>query len=310
MQLFRGFTDEFDRRGGYVAIGNFDGVHRGHQRMISTLVELAQSENVPSVVLTFDPHPIELLAPGRVPPSLSTLERKAELIASCGVDALIAYPTDRELLNLSPEDFFEQIIRMKLSARGLVEGTNFGFGKDRAGDVEMLGQLCKREGLTLNIIEPVANAAGEIVSSTAIRAAIRSGEIASAVAMLGHPYRLTGIVGSGAGRGASLGFPTANLNEVRTLIPPDGVYAANCQLGQECYAAAVHIGPNPTFAETGRKLEVHLLDYAGDLYEKTLSVDLIDRVRDTMRFDNAGALTTQLGVDLQTIRSMVSADRH
>src|SRR5690606_36485403 len=155
MKLLRGFTDRAAYSGGYVSIGNFDGVHRGHQRMISTLVRQSRADGIPAVVMTFDPHPIALLAPGRVPPRLSTLERKAELLEQCGVDVLIAYPTDQAFLNLSPEEFFDRIIRGELDARGLVEGPNFCFGKDRAGDIERLQQLCDASGLTLTVVDAV-----------------------------------------------------------------------------------------------------------------------------------------------------------
>lgn len=303
MQLLRGFTDSDRYRGGYVAIGNFDGVHLGHQRMIGTLVAQARAAGVPAVVMTFDPHPIALLAPGRVPPSLSTLERKAELIEACGVDALIAYPTDQTLLDLTPEEFFQQIIRGRLQAVGLVEGPNFCFGRDRGGDVQTLRQLCERDGLQLTIVEAVAGDEVEMVSSSAIRKAIGEGRIADAVAMLGHPYRLTGRVESGARRGTGLGFPTANITGVQTLLPPDGVYAGGCEIDGATYPAAVHLGPNPTFAEQTRKLEVHVIDFAGDLYDRTLSVDLIDRVRDTMRFDDANALQQQLQRDVAAVRA-------
>lgn len=309
MELFREFAGIERYRGGVVAIGNFDGVHRGHQQMIATLVSLAQAEGVPSVVLTFDPHPIALLAPGRVPPSLSTLPRKAELLGQCGVDAVIAYPTDLELLNLSPEGFFEQIVCERLNARGLVEGPNFCFGKDRAGDVDTLRLLCEQHGLRLTIVEAVAGDGGAIVSSSGIRRAIADGQLAEAVRLLGHPYRLTGVVETGARRGRQLGFPTANLTGISTLLPRDGVYAGRCSVGGQMYASAVHVGANPTFGEADRKLEVHLLDFSDDLYGTTLSVDLIDRVRDTMRFDDADRLKEQLQKDVATIRQLAATQR-
>lgn len=308
MYLLRGFTDPDCYRGGIVAIGNFDGVHLGHQRMIAALVEQSRRLDVPAVVLTFDPHPIALLAPGRVPPSLSTLDRKAELLSECGVDVLIAYSTDHALLNLSPDEFFTKIIRAELKAHGLVEGPNFCFGKDRSGDVNTLRALCERDGLSLTIVEAMT-AYGEImVSSSAIRRAISAGHLKEAVAMLGHPYRLTGTVEAGAQRGAGLGFPTANLGGVATLMPADGVYAGRCEVDSQSYAAAVHLGPNPTFDDGTRKLEVHLLDFSGDLYGRSLSVDLTDRVRDTMRFADVAALRQQLTIDITTIRRLTTDD--
>ncbi len=301
MKLLRGFTDPAAYSDGYVSIGNFDGVHRGHQKMIATLVQQSRADGVPAVIMTFDPHPIALLAPERMPPRLNTVEHKAELLEQCGVDVLIAYPTDRELLNLSPEEFVSRIVQSQLHARGLVEGPNFCFGKDRAGDVARLRSLCDEAGLSLTIVEAVTDG-DAIVSSSAIRAAIGEGRMADAVAMLGHPYRLTGTVGTGAGRGRAIGFPTANLSDVETLLPRDGVYAGRVLVGGVSHAAAVHLGPNPTFAEEDRKLEVHIVDYSGDLYGQALSVDLIGRVRDTMPFPDATALQTQLKQDIATVR--------
>lgn len=303
MKLLRGFTDRAAYAGGYVSIGNFDGVHRGHQRMIAALVELARRDGAPAVVLTFDPHPIALLAPGRIPPQLSTVESKAELLDACGVDVLIVYPTDRPLLNLSPAEFFERVVRDELQARGLVEGPNFCFGKDRAGDVGRLQVLCEEAGMSLTIVEAVTEG-GRIVSSSAIRAALQAGRLDEALAMLGRPYRLTGVVRPGAGRGQSLGFPTANLTDVATMLPADGVYAARAVLDGDVRPAAVHIGPNPTFAEQHSKLEVHLLDFAGQLYGRSLTIELLARLRATMQFPDAEALKRQLSEDVAVIRRL------
>jgi riboflavin kinase/FMN adenylyltransferase len=303
MKLLRGFTEPAAYSGGYVSIGNFDGVHRGHQQMLGTLLQQAGAAGVPAVVLTFDPHPITLLAPGRVPPRLSTLQRKAELMEACDVSVLIAYPTDQQLLNLSPEEFFQRFIRRELQARGLVEGPNFFFGKDRAGNVSTLRLLCEPAAMSLTIVDAVMEG-DTIVSSSAIRASLAQGRIADAVAMLGHPYRLTGTVGAGAGRGQTLGFPTANLTGIETMLPADGVYAGRVTLEGAAHAAAVHLGPNPTFADDRRKVEVHIIDYAGDLYARTLSIDLLARVRDTMRFSDVTALKQQLARDVEHVRQL------
>ncbi len=303
MKLLRGFTDPAAYSDGYVSIGNFDGVHRGHQKMIATLARQSHADGVPAAIMTFDPHPIALLAPERMPPRLNTVEQKAELLEQCGVDVLIAYPTDRELLGLSPEEFVGRIVQSELHVRGLVEGPNFCFGKDRAGDVARLRSLCNATGLSLTIVEAVTDG-DVIVSSSAIRTAISEGRMADAVAMLGHPYRLTGTVGSGAGRGRAIGVPTANLSGIETLLPRDGVYAGRVSLEGVSHPAAVHLGPNPTFADEDRKLEVHVVGYSGNLYGRSLSVDLIDRVRDTMPFPDVTALQAQLNQDMATIRRM------
>lgn len=306
MQVQSGFQDADAYRGGFVSIGNFDGVHLGHQAMIRELVRQARVCGAPAVVLTFDPHPIRLLAPDRVPPLLTTAERKAELLAECGVDCLIVYPTDRALLSLSPREFFDRILLGELQTRGVVEGPNFCFGRGRAGTVETLRQFCSEAGLSVTIA-PAVSVLERLVSSSTIRDALAEGGVEQAAAMLGRPYRLRGRVVRGAGRGRQLGFGTANLADVETLIPANGVYAGKCRVGEDVYAAAMHIGPNPTFGEDARKLEVHLLDYAGgDLYDAELSIDLLARVRGTQTFANVEALRARLELDLAEVRRIAA----
>jgi riboflavin kinase/FMN adenylyltransferase len=303
-------------RGGHLSIGNFDGVHRGHQRMLARLAERARADNAPAVAFTFEPHPIAVLAPDRAPPRLTTPARKAELIAQCGVDWLVVCHTDRALLELSAEAFFQQVIRDRFQARGLVEGPSFGFGKGRAGNVETLARLCAAAGLALEIVpaerRPTApgdgtGAEGSVISSSAIRQAITDGHLAEACVMLGHPYRLSGVVERGAERGRTLGFPTANLGQIETLLPGAGVYAGRAQVGGECFPAAIHVGDNPTFGDGTVKVEAHLLDFEGDLYGIPLEVDLFDRVRATMRFVSPEELIRQVRVDLTQIRERVGA---
>jgi riboflavin kinase/FMN adenylyltransferase len=303
MKLLHGFTEPGDYRGGFVSIGNFDGVHRGHQRMLAMLVAHARRDAVPAVVFTFDPHPIKLLRPGHAPPSLSTLERKVELLQRCGVDCVIAYPTDQRLLDLKPAEFFEQIIRGELDARGLVEGPNFFFGHDRTGDIRTLEQFCRAAGLMLDIAAPV-QIGDQLVSSSAVRAAISRGDIAAAVEMLGNPYQIHGRVMRGAGRGATLGYPTANLTDVETLLPPGGVYAGVGRIAGREYPAAINIGANPTFGERASKLEVHLVDFTGDLYGADVKVDFLDRLRDTRTFSGADELREQLRRDVARVRQI------
>lgn len=302
MRIQTGLQDLRDCRGGFVSIGNFDGVHRGHQQMVGRLVEQARNAAAPAVVLTFDPHPIRLLAPDRAPPLLTTLEEKSRLLAGCGVDCLIVYPTDRELLQLSPRAFFDNILRDALQAKGLVEGPNFCFGRGRAGTVETLREYCAVAGMSIEIVTPVS-AGDQLVSSSAIRSDLAAGEFDRARTMLGHPYRLTGVVVRGAGRGRRLGFGTANLSDIRVLLPMGGVYAGRSRVAGVDYAAAVHIGPNPTFGEAAQKVEVHLIDFAGvDLYGEELSVDLLARVRGTQSFATVEALRAQLTEDIAAVR--------
>jgi riboflavin kinase/FMN adenylyltransferase len=303
MELQRGFDNPAAFRGGYVSIGNFDGVHRGHQSIVSMLVAKAQQAGVPAVVLTFDPHPIHLLRPQHAPPSLSTINRKAELLQGCGVDCVIAYPTDEALLDLTPEQFFERIIRSEMNVLGLVEGPNFFFGRDRAGDIETLHSLCDAAGLSLDVV-PALQFGDRMVSSSAIRSDIAAGRVSHAVDLLGHPYRLQGNVVKGAERGSDLGFPTANLEQIETLLPADGVYAGMAHVSGRTFAAAINIGHNPTFDEAMRKVEVHLIDFTGDLYGERLDVDLFERVRDIVQFDSVEALKQQLSSDMEQVRAV------
>jgi riboflavin kinase/FMN adenylyltransferase len=299
-----GFTQPDAYRGGFVAIGNFDGVHRGHQRMVASLVQHARREGGPAVVLTFDPPPVEILRPEHVPPRLSTLEHKLERLAELGVDTAIVYPTSREFLQLSPREFFEQVVRLELHARGLVEGPNFYFGKDRAGDVGVLRELCDRAGLMLDVVPPVT-VGGRLVSSSAIRQAISAGDVARAQSMLGRPYAVRGLVSEGAGRGRTLGFPTANLANVQTLLPADGVYATRVALNGRRYPAATHAGPNPTFGEHHHKLEVHVLDFEGTLYGREIDLEFIERLRGVRSFTDADDLRHQVDQDIQATRTTV-----
>lgn len=301
MKVIHGFDDLAACRNGYVSIGNFDGVHRGHQGMIAVLTRLAAGAGVPAVIFTFDPHPIALLRPGQSPPPLTTTERKLELLESTGVDAVLVYPTDQELLHLSPQEFFDQIALHSLDVRGLVEGPNFFFGHDRAGSIETLHEFCRKAGRQLEIVPPVS-VGKRLVSSTEIRRAIVDGCVRVAGQLLGYTYRVSGTVVRGAERGRTIGFPTANLEGIRTVLPRDGVYAARVLVGTTWHAAGVNIGPNPTFADQERKFEAHLDGFTGDLYGTRLAIEFVDRIRDTVKFDGVDALKTQLALDMEQVR--------
>lgn len=305
MVLLRGFDAPELFRGGYVSIGNFDGVHAGHQKIVQRLRVLADAEGVPAVVLTFDPHPLALLRPDRVPPCLTTLEHKAALLERAGATCVVAYPTDRRLLALTPEEFFDAIIVVELQARGIVEGPNFCFGKDRKGDIDTLRDLCRLRGIALQVLEPVGGEA--MVSSSTIRALIDEGRLAEAVKLLGHAYRLRGEVIAGARRGRTIGFPTANLARIETLLPGDGVYGGIARVDTHSFAAAINIGPNPTFGEDNRKVEVHLIGFNGDLYGRWLEVDLLERLRETRRFDSREDLVRQISLDVAAARAVFQA---
>jgi riboflavin kinase/FMN adenylyltransferase len=294
MKLIRDLDALPDRfRSGAVAIGNFDGVHRGHARIVAALVEQARRVDGPAVALTFDPHPARLLRPEQAPPPLTWTERKAELLAALGVDAVIAYPTDEALLQLSPEDFFEQIVRRRLDARALVEGPNFSFGRGRSGNIETLRELAGRAGVALEVVEPYV-LDGEVVSSSRIRRAITAGDVRAAAEMLARPYRIRGTVAHGAGRGAKIGFPTANVEAIDTLLPAAGVYAGRGRARGQVWSAAISVGPNPTFGEHALKVEVHLIGCRESLYGEPLEVDFLAHLRDVRAFASGEPLVEQM----------------
>ena len=293
-------------RGAAVAVGNFDGVHLGHRRIVERLLQRAKELSGPAIVFTFDPHPVRLLRPAECPPPLMWTERKAELLAALGVDSLVAYPTDRALLELTAGEFFERIIRDALAARAIVEGPNFYFGHNREGNVALLDRLARDAGMTLDVVAPVQYA-GEIVSSSRIRAQIAAGDVALAAAMLGAPYRIRGMVTHGAGRGGSLGFPTANLEAIDVLLPGHGVYAGRVTLDGASCPAAINVGPNPTFGEHAVKVEVHLVDRDEPLYGRALEVEFLERLRAVQSFASPQALVEQLERDVSAVRGIAAS---
>lgn len=296
----REITDAVRR--GVISIGNFDGVHRGHAVLIGAARRLADRLGGPVVAVAFDPHPAEILRPDRAPAKLTWLERRAELLGEHGADYLVIIPIGQAFLNLSATEFFVSLVRDKFASRGIVEGPNFFFGRGREGNSETLRSLCEQHDIVLSIAESSKDA-DAMISSTRVRELIRSGDIDAANGLMGHPHRLRGTVGHGAGRGKRIGFPTANLTDIDVLVPGIGVYGGHAMVDGNCHTAAIHIGPNPTFDDSGkRKVEVHLLDYNGDLYQRPLMVDVITRVRDIIRFDSPKKLVEQLNRDIASIR--------
>ena len=298
-----------EARGGAVAIGNFDGVHRGHARLIERLVQRARECGGPAVVLTFDPHPVRLLRPESCPPPLTWTERKAELLNRLGVDRLVAYPTDKALLRLSAKEFFDLIVVNTLDSQAIVEGPNFYFGHNREGDVELLTNLAKSAGITLDVVEPTI-ADEEMISSSRVRELIgRTGDVEQAAKLLTAPYRLRGIVTHGAGRGMELGFPTANLEGIDTLLPAHGVYAARAwaranAASDRSWPAAVNIGPNPTFGDKISKVEAHLVGCEESLYGRPLELDFLSRLRDVRQFDSSDELVEQVRRDVEAVEKV------
>ena len=266
-----------------VAIGSFDGVHLGHRRVLDTAFETG----LPVAVLTFDPHPRVVL--GQPVELLTTLERKVELLAEYGVEEIVVLRFEPELAEMTPREFMLRYLS-PLGAQVVVAGPDFRFGHDRSGDLDLLHD----EGLLTRLVEPVAG-----VSSTAIRNALHEGDVVGAAALLGHPYELDGRVVPGFARGARLGFPTANLVFApHQLVPRDGIYAGLA----EAHRAAVSIGVNVHFGGAERRVEVHLIDFSGDLYGKRLVVELWQRLRDERVFESDEALSEQIAADVQVAR--------
>jgi riboflavin kinase / FMN adenylyltransferase len=303
VKLLRQISDlPTELRSGAVTIGNFDGVHRGHARIVDRVIEKASTLGGPALVFTFDPHPVRLLRPQEAPPPLTWTDRKAELLNELGVDAVIAYPTDEELLQLSPQEFFDRIVREQLGAKAVVEGPNFYFGHNRSGSVELLAQLTAAAGISLDVINPLV-VDGQYVSSSRVRKLIGEGRVDAARQLLTQPYRIRGMVVHGAGRGAKLGFGTANLDAVDTLLPGLGVYAGRGFLPDWRLPAAIHIGPNPTFGEHLPKVEVHLVGWDGTpLYGQPLEVDFLAPLRGVRQFAGVDDLKRQLAQDVDAAR--------
>ncbi len=288
-------------RRGAVSIGNFDGVHRGHAALLAELRRQANALRCPAVALTFDPHPTQLLRPGPLPPPLSTLADRDRLLHQCGADHVLVLHTTSDLLALRAMEFFDEVLRKRLAVRALVEGVNFGFGHRREGDVHTLERLCRPAGVGLAVVPPVV-LDGQEVSSSRIRAALLRGAVEEAAGLLGRPHRLHGIVGTGQRRGQALGFPTANLEQLQTLAPGDGVYAVRVPVRGTLHPGAANVGNCPTFGEAARKVEVHLLDFHGDLYGQPLAVDFVRRLRDTRPFAGVPQLVEQLRRDVEQAR--------
>jgi riboflavin kinase/FMN adenylyltransferase len=289
-------------RSGAVAIGNYDGVHRGHARIAQRLLAMRQQVGGPAVIFTFEPSPAQVLRPASAPAPLTWIERKAELLAELGVDALIAYPTSTAFLQLGPREFFDRVVRAHLDARGLVEGSNFYFGHHRTGNVDLLRQFCRETGVQLEIVEPV-QFDDQIISSSRIREMIATGLVDDVRKMLTQPYRIRGMVIHGVGRGSKLGYPTANLGQVDTLLPCEGIYAGRALVDGQFWPAAISVGGNPTFGEGELKIEAYLIGYCGSLYDRTIEVDFLSRLRDIERFSSVDALVAQLDRDVEATRT-------
>jgi len=293
-------------------IGVFDGVHRGHQRIIARAAEIASERGLPVVVVTFEPHPDEVVRPGSHPPLLTTVRRLGELFAGRGVDALLVLPFDLEFSRLSPDEFVRVVLSERLHAAAVVVGENFRFGHKAVGDVALLGKLGEKYDFTAEGV-PLQAANGVTISSSFIRERLAAGDVRGAALALGRPHRVEGVVVRGHQRGRALGFPTANLESPPHMaIPADGVYAGwLLTLGldgaeTDRWPAAISVGTNPTFGGEDRSVEAYALDRDDlDLYGVHAAIEFTDRLRGTVRFDSVEALIEQMRTDVEQVRVLM-----
>ncbi|MFI5235142.1 MAG: bifunctional riboflavin kinase/FAD synthetase [Gemmatimonadales bacterium] len=284
--------------GSVVTVGTFDGIHLGHQAVLHEITRRAQAAGRKSVLVTFEPHPLAVVNPQMAPPLLSTGGERQEALALTALDYVDLLTFDRRLAALEPEEFVEQILVRRLGVKELVIGHDHGFGRGRSGDIETLRRLGGTYGFTVDLVDAV-EVGGHPVSSTLVRRAVGGGDLEGAARLLGRRYQVVGRVEHGAGRGRTIGIPTANLGGVPAtkLLPPDGVYAAWVETRRGRHGAMLNQGPKPTFQDGRRSIEVHLFDFSGDLYGEWIKVEWVRRLRDVERFSSADALIQQLTKD-------------
>ena len=292
--------------GAVVTVGTFDGLHRGHQRVLAEVVGRARAGGLTSVLVLCDPHPLEVVNPAAAPKLLTLPDEKRELLAGAGLDRVVVLPFTREVAQQSPEEFIRRL-RAEHALEQLVIGYDHAFGRGRAGDEALVRRLGAADGFAVAVVDAVRED-GQPISSTLIRAAVAHGDLAGAARWLGRPYGLLGRVVPGAGRGRTIGVPTINLAppDGRKLLPPDGVYAVWVWWRGTRYGGMMNQGPRPTFAEPGRTLEVHLFDFAGELYGETVRVEWVERLRDVQAFPSRDALVAQLERDRQAARASLN----
>ncbi|MER5640938.1 bifunctional riboflavin kinase/FAD synthetase [Kitasatospora sp. NPDC002227] len=313
MQRWRGLEEiPGDWGRSVVTIGSFDGVHRGHQLIIGRAVQRARELGAKAVVVTFDPHPSEVVRPGSHPPLLAPQPRRAELMAELGVDAVLVIPFTRELSQQSAEEFVQQVLVEALRARLVIEGPNFRFGHKAAGNVALLTELGKGADFEVEILDlKVCGEAGggDPFSSTLVRRLVAEGDVAAAAEVLGRPHRVEGEVVRGAQRGRELGFPTANVDTVpHSAVPADGVYAGWLTAAGERMPAAISVGTNPTFDGTARTVEAYAIDRVGlDLYGLHVAVDFLAYLRGMEKFDSIDALLDRMADDVKRARELTGS---
>ncbi len=297
--------------GTVVTVGSFDGVHTGHRDVLARLAARAQASGLKSVLVTFDPHPLEVVNPGAAPMLLTVGEEKSEVLAESELDYVVVLPFTPRLAAYTAEQFVDEILIRRIRMREFLIGYDHGFGRNRGGNVDVLRALAATRGFTVDVVAPVGNDHGHAFSSTAIRRAVAGGDLERAAQALGRPYAVSGRVVEGVGRGRSLGYRTINLSapHPRKLLPPDGVYAVRVQTPRGPFGGMMNLGGRPTFGESAVQLEAHLFDADVDLYGAHVRLDFLARLRETRRFASAAALTEQLGRDAAEARAVLARDR-
>ena len=289
-----------------LTLGNFDGVHLGHQAIFRMLTDCAHKHAGTSVVFTFVPHPLRVIAPERAPKLLTTYKEKIRLIEGCGIDVIICANFTKEFAGVSAEDFVTDVLWKALGVKEIFIGSNYLFGKGRRGSPLLLKEMGLKYGFAVNIIEEI-KVNDLIPSSSGIRNLIANGKVEQAAVLLGRIYSVEGIVIEGARRGRKiLNIPTANLLTANELLPKDGVYAVIAEIDGKKYGGATNIGFNPTFEDKKFSFETHILDFDGELLGKTLRVSFIRRIRDEIKFSGAGDLAKQMKKDIEDIRRIVT----
>jgi riboflavin kinase / FMN adenylyltransferase len=289
----------------FLAIGVFDGVHRGHQAVISTSADHARVANGTPVVVTFDPHPEKVLRPEEAPHLLSATQHKITLIKNLGVGHLLVIMFDKQFAATEPEDFVKELVTTSRPLREICVGHEWSFGKNRRGNLELLKKLGGESNFQVVGVPPV-KANGEVVSSTAIRRAIEAGDFGKAAAMLGREYTILGTVTHGDNLGKKIGFPTANLSAHSEQFPPNGVYAAEAKLDSELHRGVINLGVRPTVSgdKSERVLEIHLFDFSRDIYGRNIEVRFLKFLRPEKKFENVDGLITQIRRDVEEAREL------
>jgi riboflavin kinase / FMN adenylyltransferase len=288
------------------ALGNFDGVHRGHGAILKAAIDRAHSGGGKSYALTFEPLPAKVLTPQRAPRMLMTAEDKLEFLRDSGVDGVLVLHFDRALSRLSPRDFVRDYLLDRLKVEAMVVGHSVSFGHKRAGNAGVMVELGHEFGFETIVVGPV-RVDGIEVSSSKIRELILAADLRAAARLLGRPHFLRGQVVHGRERGRKIGFPTANLDSLTECIPPDGVYATRVVLPEGAYPSITNIGMRPTFNEAARAIEAHIFEFNRDIYDRTIKLEIIERVRPEQKFESGEALGRQIKLDLERARQILAA---